>query len=439
MSHNPTPRQRVVIIGGGFAGLQAAKGLDRKKYDVIIVDSNNYHSFPPLFYQVASSGLTPNSICFPFRYEMRKRPVKGMRFRMGQVKTIDLDRREVITDQMTLPYDRLIVAAGTTNNFFNMPQLVHRVYTLKSTSEAIRLRNDLLSRLERACVVKTSEERRRLLSFAVIGGGPTGVEVAGALGELKSYLLKRDYPAIPLDDMRITLIEGAPRLLGAMTMQSGAKARKYLGELGVDVITDVVMEKYDPDNMLHFNDGETLYSETVIWTAGITSHTFEWRIDGKRVERPAFVNERTGRIAVDEYNRVEGYEGLYAVGDIAVHTSEKYPRGLPQLAQPAIQGAKCLARNINTDAWDRPFVYKDKGTMATVGRARAVVELSHFNIYGWLAWVLWLIVHLMSLLGMRNKISVLTAWVWAYFTYSGSLRLLLGASRQPSDNGRDII
>lgn len=236
-------KEKIVIIGGGFAGLNLVKRLDKKKFDVTLVDRNNYHSFPPLFYQVASSGLDPASISFPFRREMRKSRARGARFHMGEVRHIDSVRHTVTTEFETIGYDKLVIAVGTTNNFFNMPQLRRSVYTIKSTPEALRCRNEILDRLERAAITRDTARRRRLLSFVVIGGGPAGVEIAGAIGEMKRYILRREYPTVDLDDMSITLLEGSDAILRAMSAKASAEARRYLSDLMVDVRTGITMTR----------------------------------------------------------------------------------------------------------------------------------------------------------------------------------------------------
>ncbi len=416
-------KEHIVIVGGGFAGLNLIKRIDKRRFDVTLIDRNNYHSFPPLFYQIASSGLDPGSISFPFRREMRKGSVKGARYNMGNVESVNIAEKTVTTQFETLHYDKLVIAAGTTNNFFGMPDLYKRVYTLKSTAEALRCRNEILDRLERASLCKDPEKRRRLLSFVVIGGGPTGVEIAGAIGEMKRYILEREYPDIPKDDLNILLVEGTDRLLRTMSEAASREALEYLGHLMVDVKLERLMSSYE-DNIVKFADGEEIYSEMVIWTAGVTGEPIEFTgVDFKRGPGNRFV--------VDEYNRVEGLNDVYALGDIALMMTKDYPKGHPQLAQVAIQQARLLAKHLNKGEFVKPFKYNDKGSMATVGRNRAVADLNHMHLYGRPAWLTWMFVHLISILGMRNKIVVLMNWVWAYFTYSTSLRLLMHTNKYP--------
>lgn len=413
----------MVIIGGGFAGLNFAKKIDKKAWEVILVDTNNFHSFPPLFYQIASSGLDPGSISFPFRREMRKGSVRGCRYHIGEVKAVNAAEKWVETQYERIPYDSLVIAGGTTNNFFGNDELLKRVFTLKSAAEAIRLRNEVLDRLERASICHDPEERKRLLSFVVIGGGPTGVEVAGALGEMKRYILKREYPEISVDDVHIILLEGTDRLLRTMSQESSAHALEYLGHLMVEVRLGTLMDSYN-DNVVTLRGGDTIYSETVVWTAGVTGVPFS--LTGTDVKRGP-----GARFLTDEYNRVKGLEDVYAIGDISLIIDDEHPKGHPQLAQVAIQQAHNLARNINAGSFTRPFKYVDKGSMATVGRNRAVADLKHIHLYGRPAWVTWMFVHLISILGMRNKLTVFINWIWAYFTYSTSLRLLMHPNRYP--------
>ena len=421
-SGKDTAKRTLVVIGGGFAGLNLVKQLDKRLWNVIVIDRFNFHSFPPLFYQVASAGLDPGSISFPLRREMRSRKLRGCTFHLGEVSEIDTQAKTVRTQYETLHYDTLVIAAGTTNNFFGNDTLQQSVYTLKSVPEAIRCRNDILARLERASLESDADKRRRLLSFAIIGGGPAGVEIA----EMKRYILRREYPGISIDDVKVTLIEGTGRLLQAMGEQSSAHALEYMGHLMVDVRLNALVKSYE-DNTITFTDGTQMYSEMVIWTAGVKGIPFTFFGTQPQIARG-------GRFEVDEFNRVSGLQDVYAIGDIASHSDERYPHGCPQVAQVAIQQGINLAHNLGKEAAHRrPFVYKDKGSMATVGRNRAVVDLPHprMHIYGRPAWIAWMAIHLLSLLGMRNKISVFINWVWGYFTYSSSLRLLILPTRLP--------
>lgn len=418
-------RQHIVVIGGGFAGLNFIKHIDKKKYRVTLVDRNNYHSFPPLFYQIASGGIDSASICFPFRREMRKKAVRGVEYHMTEVREIDIADKKLITKLATIPYDKLVIAAGTTNNFFNNPDLIKEVYTIKSTPQAVRCRNAILDRLERGCLAKDPELRKMQFSFVVIGGGPTGVEIAGALGEMKRYIIPREYPEINPDEINITLLEGSDRLLRTMSEEASAKAYEYLTKkLGVNVNLNHMMKSYE-DHVVTLTTGDTITTGMVIWTAGVTGVTF--KITGA----DSFNLAPGNRFEVDEFNRVKGLEDVFALGDISYMPTPDYPRGLPQLAQPAIQEGKNLAKNLNGNTFTSPFRYNDKGSMATVGRNLAVADLGKTHMSGFIAWLAWMFVHLISLLGMRNKIAVLVNWIWAYFTYGTSLRVLIRSTRYP--------
>lgn len=416
-------KKRLVIIGGGFAGLNVAKNIDKTLYDVTVVDRHNYHSFPPLFYQVASSGLEPASISFPLRRELTRRCYRGCRYHMGDVRAIDASAKLVRTQYEDIPYDVLVIAAGTTNNFFGNTELEKHVYTIKSTPQAIRCRNEILDRLERASLTADAGARRRLLTFAVIGGGPTGVEIAGALGELKRFVLKKEYPGIRENEVKVILIEGTDRLLRTMSARSSADAAKALDQLGVEVRLHTMTKSYTK-GIVELEGGETFAADTVIWTAGVQGVAFD-------LENTGVKSSFGGRFDVDEYNAVRGLDDVYAIGDIALHMDEKYPKGHPQVAQVAIQQGRTLARNLSRPDNRKPFEYHDKGSMATIGRNRAVVDMGKMHLSGRLAWMAWMFIHLISLLGMRNKIVVLVNWTYSYFTFSTGLRLMLRPGKYP--------
>lgn len=414
-------KEKIVIIGGGFAGINLAKSLDKSKFDIAVIDRNNFHSFPPLFYQIASSALAPSNISFPFRREFKRD--KNLTYHMGHVKMIDTEAKTVTTSYETLPYDKLVIAAGTTNNFFGMDNLAEEVYCIKTIGEADHTRDEILDRLERGALQTDPKRRKELLSFLVVGGGPAGVEIAGSLGEMKRDILPREYPELDPDDVSITLVEGTGKLLGAMSEKASAKALAYLKDLMVDVRLNTLMTSYK-DKIVAFKDGHEEYWETIIWTAGVRGETMPGL--------PADCVVRGGRIAVDRYNRVQGLEeSVFALGDIACMKTPKYPNGHPMVAQPAIQQAKNLAKNLNAGQWASEFEYADRGSMATIGRNRAVADLPGISFAGRVAWWIWLVIHLMSILGMRNKLNVLLNWIWNYFTYSTSLRLLLRPTKYP--------
>ena len=415
--------KHIVIVGGGFAGFLLSKHVDHKQYRVTLVDRKNFHAFPPLFYQIASSGLEPAAICFPFRKELRK--LRHVRFRMGEALSIDTQQQILRTNTGDIEYDYLVLATGTTNNFFNMPELRERVYTLKSTAEAIRLRNEILFSLERAGTCSDPEKRRTLIRSTVVGGDPTGEDIAAAAGEMKRDILAREYPEIDPCDMRVVIVEGANRLLQNMSPEASTKAKQYLEQLEVEVITGHTMKSFD-GTYVDFDNGAQIKCHTLIWTAGITGEPLQGI--------PESSIGRGKRIITDEFNRVKGCENIFAIGDIALLSEKNYPNGHPQVAQVAIQQSELLAKNLNKNRFETPFRYKDKGNMATIGRNRAVADLPYIKLYGRPAWFTWMGVHLVSILGMKNKIITLLNWCWYYFTYNATLRLLIRPTRYPKRN-----
>ncbi|MEG2163907.1 MAG: NAD(P)/FAD-dependent oxidoreductase [Bacteroidales bacterium] len=406
-------KKRVVVVGGGFAGLNLIKRLSPIFFDVVLLDMNNFHAFPPLFYQIASSGLDAGSVCFPFREEIRH--MINVHYSMGKLLSVNSEEHYITTTIGEIKYDYLVIATGTVTNFFGNDNLKNHVYTLKSTTDAIELRNQILSRLELAATSVDEELRRRYLTFVVVGGGATGVEIAGALGEMKKFILKKEYPEIDTKDVIVILAEGGCRLLSSMNTEESDKAFLYLKELGVDVCLNKSVIFYD-GKTAEFNDKEKIATSTLIWTAGITGEY----ITG--IPESSFIR---GRILTDEYNRVAETKDIFAIGDISYTPTKEYPKGYPQVAQPAIQQARTLACNLNgTGEWI-PFRYKDKGNMATIGRNKAVVNIKGYHIHGTIAWIMWMFVHLMSLLGMKNKIIVFVNWIWNYISYSSSLRVFI--------------
>lgn len=413
--------EKIVIIGGGFAGLNLMKRLDTDRFDIHVIDRNNYHCFPPLFYQVAASVLEPSDIAFPLRRELSRRSVHGT-YHLGHVKNIDIAARTVTTSYETITYDRLVIAAGCTNNFFGIEGMNRKVFCIKTVAESIHTRDEILDRLERGAICPDPERRRQLLSFLVVGGGPTGVEIAGALGEMRRDILPREYPQIDPAQVSITLVEGTDSLIAAMGSKASAKALKYLRQFGVEVRLGTLVKGYD-DKIVTYSDGTSEYRETLIWTAGVTGEPMPGL--------PAEYVGRGGRILTDEYNRVGGLDTLFAIGDIALMSTPDYPHGHPQIAQPAIQQGRNLARNLNEGRWTHPFRYRDKGSMATVGKHRAVACIGKRTFGGLMAWLAWMFIHLIALVGMRNRLSVMAAWIWNYVTGSTQLRLLFRPARYP--------
>lgn len=415
-------QRRVVVVGGGLGGLKMVSSLRDTDYQVVLVDKNNYNQFPPLIYQVASAGLEPSNISFPFRRLFQG--WKNFFFRMAEVEHIDTEEKAIRTSIGTIHYDDLVLAAGATTNFFGNKNIEASALPMKSVSEAMRLRNTILQNLERAETEDNEARRQALMNIAIVGGGPSGVEIAGALAEMKRTILPRDYPDLDTSCMRIYLINAAPRLLGAMAEKSSHEAEKALKELGVEIMAGCMVTDY-VDHELILKDGNHLPVETVIWVSGIRAN----HIDGI----PAESIGRGARIITDRFNRVKGMENVYAIGDqCLIEGDEAYPQGHPQLAQVAMQQAENLAMNLkrqDKNKQEHPFSYRNLGTMATIGRKKAVVEIGRLKFGGFFAWLLWLVVHLRSILGVRNKTIVFLNWMWSYFNYKQSLRLILKAKR----------
>ena len=417
-------KKRIVIVGGGFGGLKLANELSNSGFQVILVDKNNYHQFPPLIYQVASAGLEPSSISFPFRKIFCKQ--KGdVYFRMGEARFIYPDRNILQTSIGKVEYDYLILAAGTTSNFFGNKHIEEEAIPMKTLAEAMGLRNALLANFERSVTCATEQERTELLNIVIVGGGATGVEIAGALAEMKHYVLPKDYPDMDNNLLHIYLLEATNRLLSGMSMESSNKAAEFLRKMGVNVCLGKKVVDYN-DHKVILEDGVEIPTRTFIWVSGVRANMIG--------NIPETSIGRGGRIKVDAFNRVEGLSNVYCIGDqcIMLNGDPEYPNGHPQLAQVAIQQGKLLADNLKRIASGeemKPFRYKNLGSMATVGRNKAVAEFSSVKTQGWFAWFLWLVVHLRSILGVRNKINVLLNWMWSYFTYDRSFRLIVYARK----------
>ena len=415
-------QRRVVVVGGGLGGLKLVSSLRDTDFQVVLVDKNNYNQFPPLIYQVASAGLEPSNISFPFRRLFQG--WKNFFFRMAEVQHIDTEEKAIKTSIGTIHYDDLVLAAGATTNFFGNKNIEASALPMKSVSESMRLRNTILQNLERAETEDNEARKQALMNIAIVGGGPSGVEIAGVLAEMKQTILPRDYPDLDTSCMHIYLINATPRLLGAMSERSSREAERALKELGVEVMTNCMVTDY-VDKEFVLKDGQRISAETVIWVSGIKANN----IDGI----PAESIGHAGRILVDRFNRVKGLKDVYAIGDqCIVEGDEAYPYGHPQLAQVAIQQAKTLAKNLirqEKGETEQPFSYHNLGTMATIGRKKAVVEIGKLKFGGFFAWLLWLIVHLRSILGVKNKTIVFLNWMWSYMNYKQSLRLILKAKR----------
>lgn len=413
---------KVVIIGAGFGGLRLARKLNNKPgFEVILVDRFNHHQFQPLFYQVATAGLDASNISFPLRKVFQKS--KNVRIRLSNLKEIIPSANKIITNTEEINYDVLVLATGADTNFFGNNQMAAHAFPMKSTVEALQLRYKLLQLFEKAHTIHDKDELQRLMNIVVVGGGPTGVELSGALAEMKKYVLPKDFPELDFSAMHIYLLEGSDKTLAAMSEKSSQQSKKYLEKLGVEVMTNTLVKDYDGRDVA-LNDGNFIPAATVIWAAGIKGNI------------PAGVDSsliaKGNRIKVDRYCRLAGYNNIYAVGDLAYMETPKYPEGHPQVAPVAMQQADLVAGNLrlierksNPDK-QYEFEYRDKGSMATVGRNLAVVDVPkpklHFG--GFFAWLIWMGLHLMLILGVKNRFFVFINWVYSYITYDQNLRLI---------------
>ena len=418
-------KKRVVIVGGGLGGLRLAEDLYGSGMQVVLIDKNNFHQFPPLIYQIASAGIDPSSISFPFRQIFRKR--KDFYFRMAEARMVDTEKKILQTSIGKIDYDYLVLAAGATTNFFGNKNIEEWAIPMKTVPEAMGLRNALLSNFERALTCATEEERQELLNVVIVGGGATGVEIAGALSEMKRYVIPYDYPDMDSSLMHIYLIEAGDRLLTGLSQESSQKAYDFLKSMGVDIQFGKMVTDYR-DHKVVMKDGTEIPTRTFLWVSGIRANAMPG-IDESHLGR-------SFRFKVDEFNRIPGVEDVFAIGDQCLQTSDAaYPNGHPQVAQVAIQQAKNLAKNlkrINQGADSSQltaFRYKNLGSMATIGRNKAVVEIGKFRSQGFFAWVLWLVVHLRSILGVKNKMMVLLNWLWKYVSYNDSIRMITYATK----------
>lgn len=418
-------KKRVVIVGGGLGGLRLAEDLYGSGMQVVLIDKNNFHQFPPLIYQIASAGIDPSSISFPFRQIFRKR--KDFYFRMAEARMVDTEKKILQTSIGKIDYDYLVLAAGATTNFFGNKNIEEWAIPMKTVPEAMGLRNALLSNFERALTCATEEERQELLNVVIVGGGATGVEIAGALAEMRRYVIPYDYPDMDSSLMHIYLIEAGDRLLAGLSQESSQKAYEFLKSMGVDIQFGKMVTDYR-DHKVVMKDGTEIPTRTFLWVSGIRANAMPG-IDESHLGRGF-------RFKVDEYNRIPGVEDVFAIGDQCLQTSDAaYPNGHPQVAQVAIQQAKNLAKNLKLidqgadSSALTAFHYKNLGSMATIGRNKAVVEIGKFRSQGFFAWVLWLVVHLRSILGVKNKMMVLLNWLWKYVSYNDSIRMITYATK----------
>lgn len=396
---------RVVIIGGGFAGIALAKKLRNKSVQVVLLDKHNYHNFQPLMYQVATGGLEPDSIAYPIRKVLQES--NDFYFRLADVKEIDSKNNKVIADIGELKYDYLVLATGSKTNFFGNKEMERNCMAMKTIPQSLNIRSLILENFEQALLTNDIEERHSLMNFVLVGGGPTGVELAGALAEMKKAVLPKDYPDLDVRKMEINLIQSGDRILNTMSENASKKAEEFLIKLGVSVWKNVRVMGYD-GRIITTNSDLTFDSATVIWTAGVQGAL----VNGLSADS---LIARADRVKVNEFNQVVGYENIFAIGDIACMVSEDFPQGHPMMAQPAMQQGRHLSENIIrllAKKEMKPFVYKDKGSMATIGRNKAVVDLTHYKFSGVFAWFVWMFVHLLSLIGFKNKAVVFLNWVY---------------------------
>jgi len=406
---------RIVIIGAGFAGLTLAQKLRHSGYQVVLIDKNNYHQFQPLFYQVATAGLEPRDISFPIRKIFQK--YANTFIRIAEVEKIDVQEKVVSTTLGTVQYDYLVLANGASTSFFGMKSVEEHSIPMKSVVEALELLNNILHNFEDALVTPSHEVWESEMNLVVVGGGPTGVELSGALAEMKRYVFPKDYRELDCNKIRIVLVEASDRLLNGMSASSSKKAAEFLKKLGVEILLSTQVVDYDGKVVL-FKSGENIRTKTLVWAAGISANL----VDGV----PVASVMRGKRLFCDGYNRLQNAEDIFVLGDVAYITNERWPNGHPQVAQVAIQQARNLAKNfvrIKRNQPLKPFRYSDFGSMATVGRNKAVVDLPFAHFQGLFAWILWMFIHLRSIFGLKNKIQIFINWVWSYITYDQSLRL----------------
>jgi len=410
-------RKRIVIVGGGFGGLKLANKLKKSNFDIVLLDKYNFHQFQPLYYQVAMSGLEPSSICFPLRKRFQR--TGHVHIRVAEATEVDTNEKRLTTSEGTIWYDYLILAMGADTNFYGMKEMEERALTLKSISESLHLRNEILNDYEQALKSESVEARQKYLDIAIVGGGPTGVELAGSLAEMRKYILPKEYPEFDYREVDIYLIQSDKRILPGMSEKSSKKALRYLEELEVKVELNSRVKAFNGEYVT-LADERKIEVGKVIWAAGISAN----RIAGIPDENVGPGN----RLKVDQYNQLENCNDVFVIGDQSIMISDEKPYGDPQVAQVAIQQGLLLHRNLLRLAAGKelqPFKYKDKGMLATIGRNKAVADLPGFHFGGYFAWVVWLFVHLFALIGTKNKIIVFLNWTWNYLTYDQSLRLII--------------
>ena len=414
-----TDKKRVVIVGGGFAGLNLAKKLRKcNQYQVVLIDQNNYHLFKPLLYQVASAGLDPSDVSFPFRKVFRAK--KNIFFRMGRMLAVHPEQNRLETSNGSIHYDYLVIATGCVPNFFGIKDIEKYAWPMADVRDSLRIRNTMFYNLERAMIAPTDTDRQTMLNIVIVGGGASGVEIAGAMAEMRRYIVPKDYPGVDIALMHIYLIEGRDRLLANMSSKTSAGCLQVLKEKGVEVLLGISVTDYR-DNQVYCSDGRVIRTANLIWTSGVKSEVIRGIENSQK--------EHCGRILTDSYNRIEGFENIFAIGDVAFVDDPLYPAGYPQLARVAISQGQRLAANLIALANDRPmkpYRYVPIGVLATVGRNRAFVEWGKLYLEGFWAWMVWSVIHILFLIGVQSKIKVFTGWIWNYFGKDLPVRLIIG-------------
>jgi len=416
-------KPRIVIIGGGFGGMNLIKKLKKTDYQVVLLDKRNFHTFQPLLYQVSTSGLEPESIAYPLRKIIRNQ--KNMHFRIAEVERIDTNLKKVRTDIGDISYDYLVIATGTRTNFFGNKTIEENAVWMKSLPQALNIRSLMFENLEKANRTEDSVKRKEFLTFVIAGAGPTGVELSGAIAELRSNVLQADYPDMDTSEIEIHLIEGADRVLPPFSEKSSEKAQKFLKDMGVTIHLETFVANYE-NNRVTTKGDLTLATATFIWSAGVTGAAIEG------FEATSLL-PKLNRYKVDVYNRVAGFDDIFAIGDIALMETEDWPKGHPQVAQPAIQQGKTLGKNfINMQKGKNleAFEYFDKGSMATIGRNKAVVDIGKLQFGGFFAWFIWMFIHLWFLVGFRNRVVTFFNWTYSYINYDKAARLIVRPFKQ---------
>lgn len=423
-THADQGKPRIIIVGGGFGGLEVAKGFDGFNAEIVLFDKYNHHCFQPLLYQVATSGLETQSIVMPFRKRFDDQD--NFYFRLGEVRAVKPEENLIETSIGAVKYDYLVLAHGATTNYYGMKDVQRNSIPMKSITDAIKLRNVIIRNFEEALLTDDPVVMNSLMDFVIVGGGPTGVELAGALAELKMHVFPKDYKELELSHMDIHLVEATGKLLNGMSDQASEKALYYLQKMGVKVHLNCAVKSYDGYEIT-FSTGARLISRTLIWAAGVKAQP----VEGLKPE----VTGHAGRLKVDAFNRVLGYENIFAVGDAAIMegVDKAFPKGHPMMAPPAQQQGRLLVKNIKRLIRNKPmkpFHYRNKGSMATIGRNKAVVDLIGFRTQGLFAWFIWMFVHLISIIGFRNKLFVFLSWIWSYFSYDKSNRLIIARPKE---------